>query len=33
MNYAFRNGKNLDGTKEIKIQQGLCILVEKVNIT
>ena len=28
MNYAFRNGKILDGTKEMKIQQGLCILVE-----
>ena len=28
MNYAFRNGKIFDGTKEMKIQQGLCILVE-----
>ena len=33
MNYAFRNGKILDGTKEMKIQQGLCILVENGIIT
>lgn len=33
MNYAFRNGKILDGTKEMKIQQGLCILVENGTIT
>lgn len=33
MNYAFRNGKILDGTKDMKIQQGLCILVENGIIT
>lgn len=33
MNYAFRNGKILDGTKEMKVQQGLCILVENGIIT
>ncbi len=33
MNYAFRNGKILDGTKDMKIQQGLYILVENGIIT
>ena len=26
MNYAFINGKILDGTKDIEVQEGLCIL-------
>ncbi len=28
MNYAFTNGKILDGTKDMKPQEGLCILTE-----
>ena len=27
MNYAFTNGKILNGTKDMQIQTGLCILV------
>ena len=27
MNHAFRNGLILDGTRDMKIQKGLCILV------
>ena len=26
MNYAFINGKILDGTKDMEVQEGLCIL-------
>lgn len=33
MNYAFTNGKILDGTKDMQIQEGLCILVENGTIT
>ena len=28
MNYAFTNGKILDGTKDMQVQTGLCILVQ-----
>ena len=28
MNYAFTNGKILDGTKDMQVQTGLCILVK-----
>lgn len=33
MNYAFTNGKILDGTKDMQIQEGLCILVQNKTIT
>lgn len=33
MNYAFTNGKILNGTKDMKIQEGLCILVQEEKIT
>ena len=33
MNYAFINGKILNGTKDMQIQQGLCILVQNGKIT
>lgn len=29
MNYAFTNGKILNGTKDMQIQEGLCILVQE----
>lgn len=32
MKYALTNGKILDGTKEMKVQEGLCILVENETI-
>ena len=32
MNYAFINGKILDGTKDMKIQEGLCILTDGKHI-
>ena len=33
MNYAFINGKILNGTKDMQVQQGLCILVRNGKIT
>ena len=33
MNYAFTNGKILNGTKDMQIQGGLCILVQEGKIT
>ena len=33
MNYAFTNGKILDGTKDMQVQTGLCILVHDGTIT
>jgi len=33
MNYAFTNGKILDGTKDMQVQTGLCILVQDGTIT
>ncbi len=33
MNYAFINGKILDGTKDMQVQNGLCILVQDGIIT
>lgn len=33
MNYAFTNGKILDGTKDMQVQAGLCILVQDGTIT
>ncbi len=33
MNYAFPNGKILNGTKDMQIQEGLCILVQEGKIT
>lgn len=33
MNYAFINGKILDGTKDMQVQSGLCILVQDGIIT
>ena len=33
MNYAFTNGKILNGTKDMQVQQGLCILVRNGKIT
>ena len=33
MNYAFTNGKILNGTKDMQIQEGLCILVQEEKIT
>ena len=33
MNYAFTNGKILNGTKDMQIQEGLCILVQEGKIT
>ena len=32
MNYAFTNGKILDGTKEMEVQEGLCILTDGKHI-
>ena len=32
MNYAFINGKILDGTKDMEIQEGLCILTDGKHI-
>ena len=33
MNYAFTNGKILDGTRDMQVQTGLCILVQDGTIT
>ena len=33
MNYAFTNGKILNGTKDMQIQEGLCILVQEGIVT
>ncbi len=33
MNYAFTNGKILNGTKDMQIQEGLCILVQEGKMT
>lgn len=33
MNYAFTKGKILDGTKDMQVQTGLCILVQDGTIT
>lgn len=33
MNYAFTNGKILDGTRDMHVQTGLCILVQDGTIT
>ena len=33
MNYAFTNGKILDGTKDMQVQADLCILVQDGTIT
>ena len=33
MNYAFTNGKILDGTKDMQVQTGFCILVQDGTIT
>lgn len=33
MNYAFTNGKILDGTKDMQVQTDLCILVQDGTIT
>ena len=33
MNYAFTNGKILDGTKDMQVQTGLCILTDGEKIT
>lgn len=32
MNYAFTNGKILDGTKDMEVQEGLCILTDGKHI-
>ena len=32
MNYAFTNGQILNGTKDMQIQTGLCILVRDCKI-
>ena len=32
MNYAFINGKILDGTKDMEVQEGLCILTDGKHI-
>ena len=32
MNYAFINGKILDGTKDMEVQEGLCILTDRKHI-
>ncbi len=33
MKYAYKNGKILNGTKEMQVQTGLTILTEGENIT